>query len=189
VKSTRQPSDLTVVIVLKSVEMDNNGRVRAAKSKLLDLRPPASVEGLLQFVRDVPDHYSVEEQRLLSESNSGSRLSRAIVMCEKYKPNDSAMSVDGRSTIAHGEAVKNLNETKVTKYTDCLSHAACQERWRVYSTCWARDVHQLDSNVVRNLHTDRVLESLCQLERQSLERCIGGIVTNTAQLSEASQVF
>jgi hypothetical protein len=34
-----------------------------------------------------------------------------------------------------------------------------------------------------------VLESLCQLERQSLERCIGGIVTNTAQLSEASQVF
>jgi hypothetical protein len=116
VKSTRQPSDLTVVIVLKSVEMDNNGRVRAAKSKLLDLRPPASVEGLLQFVRDVPDHYSVEEQRLLSESNSGRRLSRAIVMCEKYKPNDSAMSVDGRSTIPHGEAVKNLNETKVTKY-------------------------------------------------------------------------
>ena len=143
---------------------------------LHELKPPAGVEGILDFGQDVPLMYSPEEQRTLSITSAGRRLGQAIVTCERIKPPKSPPRDAGAEASI---------EKRLSLYKDCLARAVCEQRWKLYSQCWSTTVGSMRADRLQSLGRERGLKSICQMQRRSLERCIGHTISAAVRDSDS----
>ena len=141
----------------------------------MELKPEPDVEGLVSLVDDVPQLYSRSEQKALSELKAGSRISRAIVTCEKINPS-SYVPDSGDSELK--------KKRYLSLYRDCLARAVCEERWKTYTQCWYGSITELGVDGLRRLQRENALRSICHLQRKSLERCVGQSVSAAIRESD-----
>lgn len=168
------------VETLAGMTKDSNSAVAdetQAFLQLLQQKPPANLEGFLHLVGDMRrERFTVHEQRLMAESDSGQALAGALVRCEglKQKANEAA-SLKGDNA---REAVKE----STIKYVDCLSYVSCPDRWKQYTQCWTKlsDMPVDDLKKLKEVG----FEVACRNERHALESCVGNHVTRTVRASE-----
>lgn len=149
-----------------------------AFAQLLQRKPPAKLDGLLNLVTDLKKgSYSKEEQKVMAESIPGRTLAVALRKCEGLK-----QKAREASTLEDREKARRLAKESSIKYLDCLAYATCQDRWKQYTQCWT-SLSGLSSEQLRYLQ--RVgLGVACVQERHALERCVGGLVSETVRSSD-----
>lgn len=166
----------------------------APAQALGQMKPPANVDGLLQFVRDVPGYFSVEEQREIAASVEGQILAQSIVRCGGLSKN----LADARAKLQQLAANENAPTReeiaqlkrdvfmKKVKYIDCLAYMTCPERWKRYAGCWEKSVGRLSPSELQSWRQQGALELVCRSERESLERCVGDLVSSAIQAGDCS---
>jgi hypothetical protein len=157
------------------------------------MKPPAKVDGFLQFVKDAPGHFSLDEQRAFSTSEAGIVLAQSIVRCEGYskqlkdvrKKLVLAASEDTHTKKEITEQKRNAFIAKV-KYVECLAYMTCPERWKQYTRCWQDTVGNLSPAEIQSWREHGALEVVCRTERESLERGVGDVVSSAVQAADSS---
>ena len=158
------------------------------------MKPPAKIDGLLQFVKDVPGPFSVEEQRAISASAAGQMLAQSIMRCEglSKKLTDTRAKLQQMAASENAPTKREIAELKrdafmkKVKYVDCLAYMTCPERWKRYAGCWERSVGRLSPAELQSLRQQGALDLVCLSERESLERGVGDLVSSAVQAGDCS---
>jgi len=153
--------------------------------QLIRSKPPPKIDGLLMLIKEVPKQYAQDEQRLLTGSDAGQQLGRAIVRCQGLKARVRAKS---NESVPEGQLEARKKEIKegTEKYIDCLTYSACTARWKNYTQCWT-GLTKMSPDELRRLQEGGI-ETFCQSERQSLERCVGNLVSGAVRAADASSI-
>jgi hypothetical protein len=160
----------------------NGQRKHESRRKLLAMKPPANVDGIVNLIEDGPEIFSVAEQSVLSHTAIGHHIGNAIVVCDSLEQRKrKALKQQGISYVADD---RQQAKQDTVMYKECLARAVCHERWKQYTYCWESTVNRMSYNSVSALHMDERLLSLCLTERNALERCVGSIVSNVVRTSE-----
>ena len=152
--------------------------------QLLRRKPPPKIDGLLKLMNEVPKEFAKDEQRLLTESEAGQQLGRAIVQCQGIR---AKIKAKRNEPVREGEMEARKKEIKegTEKYIDCITYLACNTRWKNYTRCWTA-LNEMDPSQLREMQAQGGIEVFCQSERQSLERCVGNLVSGAVRASDAS---
>lgn len=147
-------------------------------------KPPAKMDGLVQFINDFSIVFTEDEQRTVLASDAGQALGRAVTRCESH----SKMLREARAKLRDAERetdpspmgtdeLKRAIYRSSDVYADCLAYMVCPDRWKCYKSCWDVNVGQLTSAEVQSWQQQGALEIVCRSERESLERGIGAAVS------------
>jgi hypothetical protein len=151
------------------------------------IKPPASVAGLLKFMVDGSKHFTKEEQLLISQSEAGHCMATAIAKCRGVR----GEMVKARSELSasHGsdETLRIRHQMQAIKYSECLGFHTCTERWKQYTACWS-SLARVPLEDLKEINEQGALPLLCQSERQSLERCVGNLVSSAARAGAADEM-
>jgi hypothetical protein len=158
------------------------------------MKPVAKIDGLLQFMKDVPSRMSLEEQRAMSASQAGRVLMGAVVRCERHSKEmrearaklQQSSSESSAPTSTKISSLKRAAFLTRRKYMDCLSYMTCPERWKQYKNCWDENVGSLTLDELQIWHDQGVLDLVCGQERAALERGVGGIVSSAVQAAASA---
>lgn len=148
------------------------------------MSPPAKVDGFIQFVNDVPDHFGLDEQRAISTSDAGKVLAMALVRCDsharQFKDARAKLQALAASEATDNESLELRRDVFLAKakYVDCLTCIACPELWKQYKRCWEGTVGRLSPAELERVREEGKLELLCLAERRSLERGVGDLVSS-----------
>lgn len=107
-------------------------------------------------------------------SEEGQLLARALARCEGHEKAIREARSDWLKNRDNKAKLSKLNEER-NKYVECLTFVTCHSGWKQYSQCWS----SLSNLNVEQLKQLRSLgpEAACQYERQSLELCVGNVVS------------
>jgi hypothetical protein len=153
------------------------------------MKPVAKIDGLLQFIKDVPSRMSLEEQRAMSASQAGRVLAGAVVRCERHSKEmrEARAKLQQSSSESYSPTAKEISALKRDaflkrrKYVDCLAYMTCPERWNQYKNCWDEIVGSLTLDKLQTWHDQGVLDVVCGPERAALERGVGRVVSSAVQ--------
>jgi hypothetical protein len=153
------------------------------------MKSPAKVDGLLQFVNDLPDYFSPEEQSAISATEAGQKIAQSIIRCEGHSKQlvEARAKLQQIATKKSTPTKKELSDLKrevfmkKVKYVDCLAYMTCPERWKRYTGCWEGAVGRLSSAELQTWREQGALELLCRSEREALERGVGDLVASAVQ--------
>jgi hypothetical protein len=159
------------------------GSFTAEEQQLMQIskrKPPASVAGLLKFMEDGSNHFNKEEQEQLSQSESGRRLAIAIAKCRGVQGEIVQARKELSASDGSDQTLRIRHQLQKMKYSECLAFHSCPERWKQYSQCWS-NLSRIPLKELKEINEQGALSLLCQSERQSLERCVGNLVSGATR--------
>lgn len=157
------------------------------------MKPPAKIDGLLQFKKDLPGQFTLEEQAAIWRSEAGQLVRNALFRCEGH----SKQWMDARQKLKElvesggdpksQQVLKMRRETilKKLKYVDCLAYMMSKQQWNQYTMCWVQTVGNLSPNELRNYKEQGALEMICRTQRDSLEREVGSLVSRAVEAGDS----
>jgi hypothetical protein len=162
-----------------------------AAADAMATKPPARVEGLLQFVADLPrKQFSMEEQTRMANCPAGLQIRQAIQKCGGMSMKLREAEAQWRR-LAPSERLRQKHQVEEarTKYLDCLSYAACPAEWKQYTQCWIFHHHQQQQAVrLRSGAESGELHVVpCQEDKATVERCVGKLVMSTVRAADETE--
>lgn len=152
--------------------------------EMIKRKPPPKIDGLVHLANDQRMHYTDEERRRMFQSEEGQLFARAMTRCEGH---EKAIREARSDWLKHRDNKTKLFklEEERNKYIECLTFVTCPAGWQHYSRCWSS---------LTNLNVDQLKqlrslgpEAACQYERQSLELCVGNVVTGAVRAAVPSE--
>lgn len=161
--------------------------------RVAEMKPPANIDGLLQFRKDVTEDFTVDEQAAVWRSESGQRVRNAFDRCEghnqqwmstRHKLNEIVKS--GRDPSSQ-DLVKARRDTilKKLKYVDCLAFMLDKQYWNQYTMCWVQTVGNMPQNDLKSYKEEGTLDAICRAQRASLEGEMGKVVSRAVQAGDS----
>jgi len=157
------------------------------------MKPPAKIDGLLQFKKDITEQFTPEEQAAVWRSEAGQLVRNAFFRCEGHSKQWTDARQKLKEFVESGgdpksqQVLKMRRETilKKLKYVDCLAYMMDKKQWNQYTMCWVQTVGNLSENDLRNYKEQGALEMICRAQRDSLEREIGSSVSRAVQAGDS----
>jgi hypothetical protein len=159
------------------------GSFTAEEQQLMQIskrKPPATVAGLLKFMEDGGKHFNKEEQSLISQSEPGLRLATAIAKCRGVRGEMVQARKELSASDGSDQTLRIRDQMQKMKYSECLGYHTCPERWKQYTQCWS-NLSRIPLEDLKEINEQGALPLLCQSERQSLERCVGSVVSGAVR--------
>lgn len=161
--------------------------------RVAEMKPPAKIDGLLQFRKDVAEHFTSEERAAIWKSESGTVVRNAFFRCEGHNKQyiDTRQKLQGivESGIdpSSDEATNLKRETilKKLKFVDCLAFMMNKHHWNQYTMCWVQTVGSLSQKELRRYQEQGSLEIICRAQRETLEREIGHVVSRSVHAGDS----
>jgi hypothetical protein len=159
------------------------------EQKLLEIskrKPPANVSGLMKFMSD-GQHFTREEQMLQVHSIAVQRLAASIAKCKGIRGELQQARKAVEAPTGQDENLRIKHQMHKIKYAECLAYHTCPTRWQLYSTCWS-NLSRVPLQDLKVISEARQLPLLCQSERQSLERCVGSLVSGAVRAASIQEL-
>jgi hypothetical protein len=115
----------------------------------------------------------------LSDSDVGRHLARVFYNCRSYRGKYQS-SRQQYETNKSPESKRQL-AVDLLQLQSCLSDHACPQRSRAFAMCWS----SLPPELIQEFKREGMAHYLCMSERQAIERCVGGIVSQAVRHATA----
>jgi len=171
-----------------------------ALRRVADMKPPAKIDGLLQFKKDVTKYFTLEEHAALWASSAGQVIQEALHRCEGHSRqwidarqnfNELVDSIPVEERQARSQEMLGLRRDlimKKMKYVDCLAYMTSKQKWSQYTTCWVQTVGNMTQTDFRRYKEQGGMEMICHTQRDALERDVGEMVSSAVQAGDSVAV-
>ena len=158
-----------------------------------EMKPPAKIDGLLQFRKYATEHFTSEEQAAIWRSASGKLVRNAFYRCEGHNKQfvDTRQKLQGAvesgANPSSEEATKLRREAilKKLKFVDCLAFMMNKQHWNQYTMCWVQTVGNMSQNELKTYQEQGSLGIVCRAQRETLEREIGNSVSSAVYAGDS----
>lgn len=169
-----------------------------ALRRVAEMKPPAKIDGLLQFKKDIKEFYTAEEQKLVWSSEAGRKLGNAFYRCEGHskqwmetRKNLKKLLSKTNASERESQEIQSMKREvimKKLKYVDCLAYMVDPKGWNRYTQCWVQVVGSLDPKDLKSYNEHGALDLFCSTQRDSLQREIGALVSKAVQAGDSFAV-
>lgn len=154
--------------------------------------PLPKMEGLYFLMNASKDNQhplfdAPEKQRVYQESESGKKIQKAEKDCiqlQKQLELSRQAWQDLQELARKNPTLKTITEQDVRskqqairahawQYKLCLANSLCPRQCQLYGSCWKFAGKTLGEKNMRAMMENRVLDSVCQPERDIILRCVG----------------